>query len=64
MSYKEIRKLIKIGDTSFGVILPRSWLRYHNLNLGDKVTVISNDFVEIKPLSKEEKELKRLGFIK
>lgn len=47
--HKQIRKIIKAGNTSFAVILPIAWLRYFDLGYGDKVEVISNGSVEIKP---------------
>jgi len=36
------------------VILPKSWLRYYNLEKGDKVVVIANNEVIIRPLQKKE----------
>lgn len=53
MPHKEKRK-IKVGETSYAVILPRSWLRYYGLDDKDEVTVISNSTVVIKPLEKKE----------
>lgn len=53
MPHKEIKKIIRAGNTSFAVILPRSWLRYYNLGYGNHVEVISNGSVEIKPCKKE-----------
>ncbi len=50
--HKDVRKIMRAGSSSFAVVLPRSWLRYYNLGHGDKVEVISNGSVEIKPLEK------------
>ncbi len=54
MPSKEIRKLVRIGDTSFAVIIPMPWIRYYNLKYGDKVEVISNGSIKIKPIKKVE----------
>ena len=54
MPHKDIRKLIKVGKTSFAVILPKAWLRYFNLDSNDRVEVVSNSEVTIKPLLPEE----------
>jgi hypothetical protein len=48
MPHKNLRRIIKVGETSFGIIIPIGWLRYNNLKNGDKVEVISNGNIEIK----------------
>jgi len=53
MPHEEIRKIIKVGETSYAVILPKSWLRYYKLTDRDKVKVISNSTVIIEPLHKK-----------
>jgi bifunctional DNA-binding transcriptional regulator/antitoxin component of YhaV-PrlF toxin-antitoxin module len=52
MPQKENRKIVRIGKTSLGIILPKAWLRYFSINAGDKVEVISNGYVTVKPLNK------------
>ena len=53
MPHEESRKIIKIEETSLGVILPRAWLRYYGLTHRNKVDVISNSTVVITlPLKK------------
>lgn len=49
MPHKETRKIIKIGETSFAVILPKAWLRYFDLDQNDHVEVISNSNIIIRP---------------
>lgn len=49
---KENRKLIRVGTSSFAVIIPRGWIRYYDIKYGDKVEVITNGSVEIKPLKR------------
>lgn len=53
MPHEETRKIIKIGKTSFAVILPISWLRYYKLDATSHVKVISNDIVKIEPLKED-----------
>ena len=55
MPHKNVRKIIKNGNTSLAVILPRAWLRFHELDHGDQVEVISNGSVMIKPIQKGRK---------
>lgn len=52
MPQKENRKIVRIGKTSMGIILPKAWLRYFALNAGDQVEVVSNGSVTVKPLTK------------
>ncbi len=54
MPHEETRKIIKVGETSFAVILPMPWLRYYKLDNKDSVEVISDGAVTIKPLKKKE----------
>jgi antitoxin component of MazEF toxin-antitoxin module len=56
MPQKENRKIIRIGKTSMGVILPKAWLRYFSINAGDQVEVIINNQITIKPLTKSLRE--------
>ena len=53
MPHEETRKIIKVGQTSFAVILPKSWLRFYKLTDKDKVKMISNSTIIIEPLQKE-----------
>ena len=32
-----------MGGTSVGITLPYTWLKYHNVKVGDTVEVITND---------------------
>ena len=49
MPHEEKRKIIKVGETSYAVILPKSWLRYYKLENGDYVKVISDSNIVIEP---------------
>ena len=57
MPHKNLRKLIRIGNTSLGVIIPKPWLKYYDLKYGDHVEIISNSSISIKP----EKKLGNFG---
>lgn len=57
MPHEEIRKIIKVGETSYAIILPKAWLRYYKLTNKDHLKVISNGSVTIEPPQKQtEKE--------
>jgi len=53
MPHLQKRKIIRVGSSSFGVILPMPWLKYNKMKNGDLVEVISNGSIEIKPIEKE-----------
>jgi hypothetical protein len=57
MPTKQNRKLIRIGETSLGVILPKGWLRFHGLEHGDNVEIITNNFVHVKPMGGRQNEI-------
>lgn len=52
MPQKMNRKIVRIGKTSLGVILPRAWLRYFSIGAGDEVEVVTNGHVVVKPTPK------------
>ena len=54
MPHEELRKIIKVGETSFAVILPKSWLRYYRVTDKDQVKVTSNGTVIIQPPEKKD----------
>lgn len=55
MPHEEERRIIKAGETSFAVILPKAWLRFYGLKNGDRVKVISDEIVTIEPILAREK---------
>ncbi len=46
------RTVIDLGQGSYVICLPRAWLRYYGLKPGDKVEVISNGEIVIRPKRK------------
>ena len=59
MPHEETRKIIKVGETSLAVILPKSWLRYYKLTNKDEVLVVSNGVVTIKPQPEKIQECQK-----
>ena len=44
-----VRKLIKFGDEGLVITVPRGWVRYYNLKAGDKLEVVTNGKLIIRP---------------
>ena len=49
MPAKVYRKILKLGDSKVAV-LPPDWLRYYGMKAGDRVEVLYNTLVLIKPM--------------
>jgi bifunctional DNA-binding transcriptional regulator/antitoxin component of YhaV-PrlF toxin-antitoxin module len=49
------RTVIDLGQGSYVVCLPKAWLRYYGLGPGDKVEVISNGEITIRPKRKGQR---------
>ncbi len=61
MQIKVERTLLKVGEDSFAVTLPKAWISYKHLKHGDVVEIIVNDDITIraKPEPGEVAESKR-----
>jgi antitoxin component of MazEF toxin-antitoxin module len=46
------RTITKVGSGSLVVVLPKGWLKWHSLQPGDKVQVITNGELRVRPLKK------------
>jgi antitoxin component of MazEF toxin-antitoxin module len=57
MPHEQTRKIIRVGN-SLAVTIPKPWLRYFDLSEKDKVTVLSNGAVIIKPSKSRNGERK------
>ena len=44
-----LRKLIKFGDGGVVMTVPKGWVRYHNLKPGDRLEVIVNNELVLRP---------------
>lgn len=52
-----IRKIIDVGKTSKGVILPKSWLEYYEKETGEQIESVAmevNRVLTIKPIFTKE----------
>jgi len=47
--------LIRVGNTSLAIIIPKHWLRYHELGYGDELEVISDNVIKIKTIKRGKK---------
>lgn len=48
------RKLIKFGVNGLVITIPKGWTHYYNLKSGDKLEVIADGELTIRPTRKEE----------
>ena len=48
MQIKVERTLLKVGEDSFAVTLPKAWISYKHLKHGDVVEIIVNDDITIR----------------
>jgi len=54
-----IRKIIDVGKTSKGVILPKSWLEYYEKETGKQIESVAmevNKVLTIQPIFAKEKQ--------
>ena len=54
MAHIEKRSLIRLGRDCLVVTVPAAWARFYGLKPGDKVEVISNGKMTVKPLKPGE----------
>ena len=55
MSHIRHSKIIKVGNSSYGIILPIDWIRFHQLSEHDSVELISDEVVKVTPLKIKKK---------
>jgi len=48
------RSLIRFGQNGLVITLPKAWADYYQLKPGDKVTVITNGRLIIKPITSKK----------
>ncbi len=61
MPILEERMIYKVGKSSLVITLPRSWLSYFGLKSGDKVEVIGNGELTIRPGKGHENDKAETG---
>jgi len=49
------RSLIRMGKEAFCIVIPKAWIRYYQLKAGDKLEVIANEELTIRPVRKGRK---------
>ena len=49
------------GGESFAIVLPIQWVRYYGIKPGDKLEVIANGELRIRPLPKGEETADKQG---
>lgn len=63
MIMEAVRSIISQGNSSLSVVLPKYWVKMHNLKKGNELLLMGNDVLLVVPNTiKEERkeELKRL----
>lgn len=52
------RKLIKFGESGLVITVPKGWVRYYRLKAGDRLEVIADGELTIRPRRKEVEKLR------
>jgi AbrB family looped-hinge helix DNA binding protein len=47
-----MRKLIKFGQTGLVITIPKDWIRYYDLKAGDRLEVIAERELIIRPITR------------
>lgn len=55
MPHQYERKLVRIGESSLGVIIPKAWTKYYDLTDNDRIDLISDDKIIIRRKEDDEK---------
>jgi len=58
MPIKVERTILKVGENSFAVTLPKAWIAYKQLKHGDVVEIIVNDDITIRTSKASEEAAK------
>ena len=53
------RTLFRIGNGGFAVTVPKAWVRYRKLQPGDKVEVVADEDLIIRPMVSRAARKKR-----
>lgn len=55
MGYKQNRRIVRFGAVSSGIVLPKGWLEFHQLQHGDSVTLLGDSILIISTRGDEAK---------
>ena len=58
MPIKVERTLFKIGEGGFAITLPKAWVKYYNLQPGDKVEIIADGELTIRVIETSTQDKK------
>ncbi|MEK7848504.1 MAG: AbrB/MazE/SpoVT family DNA-binding domain-containing protein [Chloroflexota bacterium] len=61
MPTETVRSIIDLGQGSVVITLPKAWVRYYGLRPGDKVLVVTNGKLVVKPLKRRSRRGKTEG---
>jgi len=56
-----VRKIVHIGQTSRGIILPKSWLEFHEKQNDSRITEVAievNSVLKVSPIFPKKKDRK------
>ena len=55
----EERTVSKVGGNSLMITIPKGWLRFHRVEAGDKVEVITNGELRVRPVKASRRSIKK-----
>ena len=55
MGYKQNRRIVRFGATSSGIVLPKGWLEFYQLEHRDSVTLLGDSILIIAIREDEER---------
>ena len=55
MGFKQKKKIVRFGNTSEGIVLPKGWLDYYGIHRGDEVVLLGSSMLVIAPAHLEAK---------
>lgn len=60
MGFQQKRKIVKFGAVSKGLVLPKGWTEFHQLDCGDALTILGNSVLVITATKEQEKKARRI----
>jgi antitoxin component of MazEF toxin-antitoxin module len=63
MGYKQDRRIVRFGAASSGIVLPKGWLEFYQLQHGDRVTVLGDSVLIVSTRADEAKARRLLELV-
>lgn len=63
MGYKQTRKIVRFGGTSQGIVLPKGWLDFYQLQHGDSVIVLGDSILMVSTKETQAKAKRLLQIV-